>query len=107
MVRKVEVVLQDDVDGGEPAHTLFFSLDGKDYEIDLTEQNAKALRDGLAPWIAAARRASSSSFPEQRSRSRRSANTADIRRWAEEHDIPVAARGRISIDLRSRYEAAH
>ena len=33
--------------------------------------------------------------------------TADIRHWAEENGIPVATHGRISIDLRSRYEAAH
>ena len=39
-MRKVHVVLQDDIDGGEPAHTLYFSLEDKAYEIDLTEQNA-------------------------------------------------------------------
>jgi nucleoid-associated protein Lsr2 len=103
----VQVVLQDDVDGGEPAQTVYFSLDGKDYEIDLTDLNAQALRDCLAPWIAAGRRAPTPQIPEPRSRLRRSANTADIRRWADENDIPVAARGRISLDLRSQYEAAH
>ena len=56
-VRKVQVVLQDDINGSEPAKTVHFSLDGKAYEIDLSEQNAAALRDTLAPWIAAARRA--------------------------------------------------
>ena len=57
-MRKVQVVLQDDINGSEPAKTVHFSLDGKAYEIDLSEQNAAALRDALAPWIAAARRAS-------------------------------------------------
>ncbi len=106
-MRKVHVVLQDDIDGGEPAHTLNFSLADKAYEIDLTEQNARALRDSLAPWIAAARRASTARIPSPRSKPRRADDTVDIRRWARENDIPVRDRGRISVDLRTRYEAAH
>jgi hypothetical protein len=106
-MRKVQVVLQDDIDGGEPAQTVYFSLEGKTYEIDLTEKNAMALRDAFAPWIAAARRASTAQIPSPRSKPRHAADTVDIRRWAEENGIPVAARGRISIDLRTQYEAAH
>jgi nucleoid-associated protein Lsr2 len=107
MTRKVQVVLQDDLNGAEPAHTVFFGLDGKAYEIDLTDQNAQALRDALAPWIAAARRASTAQIPSPRSKSGRSPDTVDIRRWAKENHIPVSDRGRISIDLRTRYEVAH
>jgi Lsr2 len=106
-VRKVQVVLQDDIDGGEPAQTLQFSLDGKAYEIDLSEQNAAALRDALAPWIAAARRPSPGHIPSPRSKPRGSSDTVDIRRWAKENNIPVSDRGRISIDLRTQYEAVH
>ena len=106
-MRKVQVVLQDDINGQEPAQTVYFSLDGKTYEIDLTEQNAKALRDAFAPWIAAARRASTAAIPSPRSKPRRSTQTVDIRRWAKENDIPVASRGRLPVDLRARYEAAH
>ena len=100
-MRKVQVVLQDDINGSEPAKTVHFSLDGTAYEIDLTEQNAAALRDALAPWIAAARRAPG------RIPSPRAAATVDIRRWAKENDIPVSDRGRLSIDLRRQYEAVH
>ena len=107
MTRKVQVVLQDDLNGGEPAQTLCFSLEGKAYEIDLTEQNAQALRDALAPWIAAARHASTARIPQPRSRPGRAPDTVDIRRWAKENGIPVSERGRISLDLRTRYEAAH
>lgn len=106
-MRKVQVVLQDDIDGSEPAQTVHFALDGAEYQIDLNEAHAAALRECLEPWIAAGRRASTSQIPEPRSKSRRSADSADIRRWAESNGIPVARRGRISIDLRSRYEAAH
>jgi len=105
MVRKVNVVLQDDINGQEPAQTLYFALDGKDYEIDLTEQNATALRDAMASWIAAARPASAR-VPSPRSKPGRATDTVDIRRWARENQIPVSDRGRISVDLRTRYEAA-
>ena len=70
MMRKVQVVLQDDINGEEPAQTVYFSLDGKAYEIDLTEQNAAELRDALAPWIAAARRASTAADTLSRDPSR-------------------------------------
>ena len=93
-MRKVQVVLQDDIDGGEPAQTVQFSLDGKAYEIDLSEQNAATLRDALAPWIAAARRASPGHFPSPRSKPRDSSDSVDIRRWAKENNIPVSDRGR-------------
>jgi hypothetical protein len=108
MARKVQVLLEDDIDGGVAVETVTFSVDGKTYEIDLNDKNAKALRASLAPWIAAGRRAGAR-LPEARTRSaaKRSQDTVDIRRWASENGIPVSSRGRISADLRSRYEAAH
>lgn len=109
MARRVHVVLEDDIDGGEAAETVAFSLDGRAYEIDLNEANARALRDALAPWVAAARRAGSRATEARpRATGRRGASdTADIRRWAAENGIPVSSRGRISADLRARYDAAH
>lgn len=108
MARKVQVLLEDDIDGTPGAETVLFSLDGKSYEIDLSEKNADKLREAFAPWIGAGRRVSSPTAAETRRRpARRSEDTADIRRWAAENGIPVSTRGRISADLRARYEAAH
>jgi hypothetical protein len=108
MARKVQVLLEDDIDGTPGAETVLFSLDGKSYEIDLSEKNADKLREAVSPWIGAGRRVSSSAASETRRRpARRSEDTADIRRWAAENGIPVSTRGRISADLRARYEAAH
>lgn len=110
MVQKVQVVLEDDINGGEADETVSFALDGRSYQIDLSAKNAGALRDALAPWVAAARPAPVSRAGELRAKSkpaRRSQDTADIRRWALENGIDVSARGRISSDLRARYEAAH
>src|SRR5918911_1549077 len=56
MAQKVQVILVDDVDGGEAAETVSFALDGVSYEIDVSEKNATALREALAPWVGHARR---------------------------------------------------
>ena len=55
MARKVQVLLVDDLDGGEADETLSFSLDGATYEIDLSSTNAKKLRDSLQPFVDHAR----------------------------------------------------
>lgn len=105
MTRRVQVVLQDDLDGSEPAQTVRFGLDGVEYEIDLAEHNAAAFRGLLGRWIEVAQ-VSDARIPEPRSGSS-SSDPAEIRRWAADNGIPVRARGRISIDLRSKYESAH
>ncbi len=108
MARKVHVVLEDDIDGSAGAETVVFALDGKTYEIDLSEENAAALRESFAQWIGAGRRVSAQGSPEARPRSaRRGQDTAAIRAWAVDQGIKVSNRGRISADLRARYEAAH
>lgn len=45
MAQKVQVLLVDDLDGGEADETVTFALDGKTYEIDLTTANADKLRE--------------------------------------------------------------
>ena len=56
MAQRVQVVLEDDVDGGEASETGLFGLDGVTYEIDLNDDNAGKLRDALATWVGHARR---------------------------------------------------
>src|SRR3954465_9124702 len=56
MAQKVQVILVDDVDGGEATETVSFALDGVSYEIDVSEPNATKLRDALAPGVGHARR---------------------------------------------------
>lgn len=106
MVRRVVEILQDDIDGGDAAETVQFSLDGTSYEIDLSQENAAGLRDALQPFIAAARTTGGA-----RRRSRSSAgsgeNPAEVRAWAEANGIKVNARGRIPADVLAAYRAAH
>ena len=52
-----EIRLIDDLDGDTADETVEFGIDGKNYEIDLSKSNAEKLRDALASYVAAARRA--------------------------------------------------
>jgi len=51
MAQTLIVKLTDDIDGGDAVETISFSLDGKSYEIDLSEKNATELRSALAPFV--------------------------------------------------------
>lgn len=113
MAQKVQVLLVDDVDGGEAAETVAFALDGASYEIDLSTANAQALRDALAPWVGHARRVGGRGSSRGRSgggRAARSGGRADltaVRAWARENGYQVSDRGRVSGEVLAAYEAAH
>ena len=57
MAQKIQTVFVDDLDGSEAEGTVRFGLDGSEYEIDLNAGHAQALREALAPYVSAARRA--------------------------------------------------
>lgn len=115
MAQKVQVLLVDDLDGGEAEETVSFSLDGVGYEIDLNAKNAARMRDELAPWVGHARRVGGRSGGGRkagvgRPRSGGTAggiDTAAVREWAREHGHPVSERGRISAEVMEAYKAAH
>lgn len=110
MAQRVNVVLVDDIDGDEAVETVSFGLDGVDYEIDLNEENAQALREALRRYIEAGRRVGG----RRRSRGQKVAagsdggpSAAEIRRWARENGWDVPERGRVSQEVREAYAAAH
>jgi hypothetical protein len=115
MAQRVQVILEDDVDGGEAEETISFALDGVSYEIDLNAGNAARLRDGLATWVGHARRlggkSGSSRKPSSRSRSAGGggggADTATIREWAKANGHRVSERGRISAEVMAAYRTAN
>jgi hypothetical protein len=123
MAQRVQVVLEDDIDGGEAHETISFSLDGVSYEIDLSEDNAAKLRDAFAVYVGSGRRvggrstsgraarsaggSTSSSSGAGGSRRGRSGEPAKIREWARANGREVSGRGRVSAELREAYEKAH
>src|SRR3954449_13274410 len=50
-----KVMLIDDLDGSEGAETIKYSVDGQDYETDLSEKNAERFRSLLKEFIDASR----------------------------------------------------
>ena len=109
MAKRVQVIHTDDIDGSEAAETIAFSLDGITYSIDLSADNATALRNVFAPYIAAGERERSSSARRGGSSRRKTTGTAatDIRSWAASQGMQVSARGRVSAEVREAYERAH
>lgn len=119
MARRIIHQLVDDIDGTEleagSGETVLFSLDGVAYEIDLTDQNARSLRDSFAQYIDAARAVSSGRGRSAGgnggdSRTRRRTGQIDygpIRAWAKDNNYTLSDRGRVPAAVIEAYNAAH
>jgi hypothetical protein len=113
MAQKVQVLLVDDLDGGEASETVSFSIDGSNYEIDLSGKNADELRDAFAKYVGAARKAGrATSASSGRSSGRRGGGgttsmdrdqAAAIRAWAKKQGLKVSDRGRIPATIIEQY----
>ena len=125
MAQQVNIRFVDDLDGSDAAGTVAFALDGRAYEIDLSDDNAARLRESLASFITAARSGSgatnyrrgqkatprttapkmtaSSTTPAPLDR----AQTGAIRAWARQNGHQVSDRGRISKTVVDAFQAAH
>lgn len=107
------VELVDDIDGSPATTTIEFSVGGKNYSIDLSEANAAAFNEALAPYIEHARHAPANKRKARKSRSSSEASrtkrqkNAQIRAWALENGITVAKRGMLNQSVIDAYEAAH
>ncbi|MUN64657.1 Lsr2 family protein [Kocuria sediminis] len=107
MAQSVKIILEDDLEGGPADETVQFSLDGRQYEIDLSTANAEKLREALRPYAAAGRRAQSK--PTRTTTSPSSGGnpeTAKIRAWAKDNGYKVSDRGRIHQSVKDAYYAA-
>ena len=111
MTQRTVITLEDDLTGGDADETVMFALDGKAYEIDLSERNAAALRETLASYVAVARRAGRVSVPQaRRGQPLRQVDTeldpAAVRAWAASNGYEVSPRGRISKAVQEAFKAA-
>lgn len=101
MAQRVNVTLEDDLDGGKADETIQFGIDGISYEIDLSRKNAKALRDAVAEYVGAGRKVSARR--SGRGRPERSSDSAVIREWAAAAGYELSTRGRIPAKVRQAY----
>ncbi|HEY8790909.1 MAG TPA: Lsr2 family protein [Actinopolymorphaceae bacterium] len=111
MAQQVNVVLVDDLDGSEAGETVVFGLDGTTYEIDLSEKNAKKLRDSIALYVASARRTGgrrgTARTAGRAPSTATSTDTASVRTWAKSKGYEVSDRGRISAEILDAYKKAN
>ncbi|WET76435.1 Lsr2 family protein [Amycolatopsis sp. QT-25] len=114
MAQKVSVQIVDDLDGGEATQTVPFALDGVLYEIDLSDENAQALREELERYVEAGTRTGGRKLRVAAGQSTaehgRAAASTDrernrqVRAWASANGYAIAGRGRVPHEI---YEAFH
>jgi nucleoid-associated protein Lsr2 len=104
MVQRRIIELLDDLDGGRADETVEFSLDGSEYQIDLSADNAKILRATLEPYRSAARHISTGRHSLATREHPADANESHlIREWARARGLDVSPRGRIPAYLKEAY----
>jgi hypothetical protein len=105
MATKTTVELIDDLDGKPAAETLAFGLDGSEYEIDLSEKNAKALRKAIEEYVASARRVGGRKAVV-RTQVATGVDNRAVRAWAASNGIELSTRGRIPAEVIEKYHTA-
>ncbi|WP_307807588.1 histone-like nucleoid-structuring protein Lsr2 [Curtobacterium flaccumfaciens] len=88
---------------GPSAYPISFSPSrvlSHNYEIDLTDDNADALREAFSDYVAAARKVTGRAAPKRGN----SEDLAKVREWANTNGHEFSSRGRISQAVRDAYE---
>ncbi|OUM42637.1 histone-like nucleoid-structuring protein Lsr2 [Arthrobacter sedimenti] len=117
MAQRVQVELVDDLNGEQAQETVRFGVDGTNYEIDLTTENADKLRSILSEYADKGRKATtrrrsqggqnaSSATSKSTSRATRE-DTQKIRQWAQDNGCNPSSRGRITQSIVEAYNQAH
>lgn len=105
MARQVNVTVVDDIDGKSPAEeTVEFSIDGVNYEIDLSTKNAEKMRKDLNLWVSSARRVTGRFKGRRPINSSRRTDLAAVREWAKSNGYKVSSRGRIPSDVVAAFD---
>lgn len=107
MAQRVQILLEDDLDGSEASETVNFSIDGKAYEIDLSAANSAQLRDDFAKWVGHARpvRGGRARVAPVRAAGRNDLNK--VREWGRKNGFKVSDRGRVSAEVQEAYARAN
>jgi hypothetical protein len=109
MAQKIQTLFVDDLDGSDAEGTVWFGLDGANYEIDLSPAHAEELRSVLAPYAKAGRKVTGAARRAGRGQSKAAANgfsTNEVRDWAKANGVEVKGRGRVPADVVAKFRAA-
>ncbi len=111
VAQKVSVTFACDYDSKEiPSGehlTRAFSLDGRDYEIDLCEKHSQKFDEVMKRFADRARKASTKVSRTKRRTTAHRRRSAEIRAWAKRSGLEVSDRGRIPTQVIKKYEANH
>lgn len=117
MAKRIEILLTDDIDGSEANDTITFGIDGYVYEIDLSLEHEKELREGIKEFVGAATRLGNWSLKDGRGAIQPATRRAPvgmnrernraIREWAEQQGKRVSPRGRIPQAIVDEFHKAH
>jgi hypothetical protein len=112
LAQRVQVELVDDLNGDVAQETVRFGVDGTEYEIDLTTENAEKLRSTLSEYVDKARKARAGrkqsgqqSASASTTKSKRE-DTQAIRQWAQDNGHNPSSRGRITQSIIDAYNEA-
>lgn len=115
MAQKTIVELTDDLTEGPADVTRHFTVDGVDYEIDLSTENSERLDEVMAEFVEAARKVRKDGMATRQRRAK--ATLASLgrdekrarREWAKTHfpERNLGDRGRLPKDILDAYDAAH
>lgn len=102
----------DDLDGsvieeGE-GKQITFSVEGRAYEIDLSDKNADKFYKALTPYVDAARsvKSGTSARGGQSARTKSDLDLSAIREWARANGHTVSERGRVPATVVEAYKTA-
>ena len=110
VAQKVSVTFACDYDSKEIPEgehmTRAFSLDGRDYEIDLCEKHSQKFDDVIKRFADKARKVTGRMTRPKRRTAAHRQHSAQVRAWAKSNGIEVSDRGRIPAQVIARYETS-
>jgi len=84
-----------------------FSIDGRDYEIDLCLRHSERFDEAVSNFASHARKSSGRPARTKRRTAAHRKHSAQVRAWAKANGFTVSERGRIPADVVSKYESTH
>jgi Lsr2 len=111
VAQKVSVTFACDYDSKEipdgEQMTRAFSLDGRDYEIDLCEKHSQKFDEVLKRFSDRARKVTGRVTRTKRRTAAHRQHSAEVRAWAKRSGIDVSDRGRIPAQVIKKYDSSH
>src|SRR5215470_1500616 len=84
-----------------------FSIDGRDYEIDLCLRHSERFDEAVSRYASQARKASGRPVRTKRRTAAHRKHSAQVRAWAKANGFAVSERGRIPTNVVTRYDSTH